>query len=119
MSILAGKVRLSSSAMSRASSVTSTMVGDSVCWRAKASRLRVSVPPRWAASSAGLSRRSNSGSRPSSRSVASSRLPCTTARRFPKSCAMPPVSLPIASIFCAWRSLSSIERCSVMSCISV
>ena len=35
--------------------------------------------------------------------------------RLLKSCAMPPASWPIASIFCAWRSCSSSARRSVMS----
>ena len=35
---------------------------------------------------------------------ASSRLPRIAARMLLKSCAMPPASVPIASIFCAWRS---------------
>ena len=42
-----------------------------------------------------------------SRRLARSRLPSTTASMLLKSCAMPPVSLPIASIFCACRSVSS------------
>ena len=37
----------------------------------------------------------------------SSRLPEMPASRLLKSCAMPPVSWPTASIFCAWRSCSS------------
>ena len=41
--------------------------------------------------------------------------PMTAASRLLKSCAMPPVSLPIASIFCAWISWLSSERCSLMS----
>ena len=41
--------------------------------------------------------------------------PITAASRLLKSCAMPPVSLPIASIFCAWISWLSSERCSVTS----
>ena len=36
------------------------------------------------------------------------RLPRITVSRLLKSCAMPPVSWPIASIFCAWRSASSV-----------
>ena len=38
--------------------------------------------------------------------------PMTAARRLLKSCAMPPVSLPIASIFCAWINWLSSDRCS-------
>ena len=37
--------------------------------------------------------------------------------RLLKSCAIPPVRLPIASIFCACRSCSSVWRRSVMSWI--
>ena len=41
------------------------------------------------------------------RRFASSALPMITASRLLKSCATPPVSWPIASIFCAWRSCAS------------
>ena len=40
----------------------------------------------------------------------SSRLPMMPASRLLKSCARPPVSWPTASIFCAWRSASSVSR---------
>ena len=39
----------------------------------------------------------------------------TAVSRLLKSCAMPPVSWPIASIFCDWRSISSARRRSAMS----
>ena len=50
-----------------------------------------------------------------SASVRKSRLPMTTPSKLLKSCAMPPVNCPTASIFCAWRSWFSSLRWSVMS----
>ena len=43
------------------------------------------------------------------------RPPITAASKLLKSCAMPPVSLPIASIFWAWINWFSSDRCSVIS----
>ena len=50
--------------------------------------------------------------RPAGACAASSRLPSTTASRLLKSCAMPPVSWPMASIFCDWnkRRTGLLER---------
>src|SRR5437667_2612611 len=49
------------------------------------------------------------------RSASSSALARMIVRRLLKSCAMPPVSWPIASIFWAWRSCSSRPRRSLTS----
>ena len=63
-----------------------------------------------------LASRSSAGSlRSARRRCSDSILPVMTVSRLLKSCAMPPVSWPIASIFCAWRSRSSLARRSVMS----
>ena len=51
-------------------------------------------------------------------SSSTSRLPSTTPSRLLKSCARPPVSWPIASSFCASRSLISVLRCSLPTRIS-
>ena len=50
---------------------------------------------------------------------AASRLPEMTVRRLLKSWATPPVSWPIASIFCACRRRSSAARCSVRSRVTL
>ena len=75
------------------------------CWRANASRRWVSDAPRSAPCSApsiSRCRRGSSGMRLRSRS----RLPITAISRLLKSCATPPVSWPMVSIFCAWRNCS-------------
>ena len=95
----------------RAAPAMSIGCGSSFCRRAKASRRRTSSLPcsaarlvmprisRWSSSSS-----ARFSSRPSP--------PITAASKLLKSCAMPPVSLPIASIFWAWISWLSSERCS-------
>ena len=75
------------------------------CWRAKASSRWVSEAPRsapWIAPSTSRCRRGSSGRRLRSRS----RLPITAISRLLKSCATPPVSWPMVSIFWAWRNCS-------------
>ena len=54
--------------------------------------------------------------RPSRRRSARSRLPMIAVSRLLKSCAMPPVRRPTASIFCAWRSASSVASRRAISC---
>ncbi len=83
------------------------------CRRAKASRRCVSAAPRCAPCTApSTSRVARGSTRHCLRS--NSRLPSTAIRRLLKSCATPPVSWPIISVFCTWRSCSSVRlRCSI------
>ena len=121
ISTLVPNVRLKSLVTPSINSLTSTTLGCSGWRRAKASSRRVSSAPRSAAVSASLA----NSSRPEplvSSSRSRSRLPITTLSRLLKSCASPPVRLPMASIFIAWRSWSSTDCsasaarfCSVMS----
>ena len=95
--------------MPRTSSARSTGLGSSAWRRAKASRRWVSDAPRsarpaWRRRSGGRSR-----DRRGRRLRSSSRLPSTAVSRLLKSCATPPVSWPIDSSFCRWRSCSSVR----------
>ncbi len=107
----------------------STATARRSCWRAKASRRWVSEAPRSAPCNApSTSRRSRGSSGKRLRS--SSRLPITAISRLLKSCATPPVSWPMVSIFwacssCSWAFsraetsfISSAVRCSTR-CSSV
>ena len=97
--------RSSRSLMPWISARRSTDTARRSCWRAKASSRWVSEAPRSApcsAPSTSRCRRGSSGRRLRSRS----RLPITAISRLLKSCATPPVSWPIVSIFCAWRNCS-------------
>ena len=60
--------------------------------------------------------RSSASVSPFSRRSARSMLPMMTVSRLLKSCAMPPVSWPTASIFCAWRSACSVISRRAVSC---
>jgi hypothetical protein len=73
--------------------------------REKASSWPVSLAPRRVDSSAVSAIRFSRGS--STREAISSSPPMIGVSRLLKSWAMPPVSWPTASIFCAWRSASS------------
>ena len=75
------------------------------CLRAKASIRWVSVAPRSAASRA-LRRNLVMSAPLAARRSARSRLPMIAESRLLKSCATPPVSWPIASIFCEWKKAS-------------
>ena len=82
--------------------------GANACRRANDSNCPVSAASRSAPCPARPSSRPISSVRPcSNRRRARSRLPITPCSMLLKSCAMPPVSCPIASIFCACRSASS------------
>ena len=94
--------------MPRTSSARSVGRGSSAWRRAKASRRWVSDAPRWAPCVAPSIRRSMPGS-DGKRLRRSSRLPSTAVSRLLKSCATPPVSWPIDSSFCMWRSCSSVR----------
>ncbi len=101
-------------AMPRTSSLTSTGRASIGCWREKASRRLISAAPPSAAVWQGATNSSTSGASPrASRSAV--RLPITTVSMLLKSCARPPVSSPMASIFCAWASAFWVRRWSVMS----
>ena len=97
----------------------STTVGER-CWRReKVSNWRVRLSPRLAAVWMASMARGNFGS---SRRLKVWALPPMIIRRLLKSCAIPPVSLPIASIFCdiascsrASTSFSWVSRRSVAS----
>ncbi len=94
----------------------STVSGRRVCRRENVSRRFVScaaLRAPWMAKSSG---RRMFGATPVSPTACGgdvkrwrriSRLPMMIVRRLLKSCAMPPVSCPTASIFCAWRSVAS------------
>jgi hypothetical protein len=95
-------------------SLRSRLADSSGCLRANAIRRRTSSAPRSAASSIVLTISARLGS-PATSSVKRSVMAMMAVSMLLKSWAMPPVSCPIASIFCAWRSwLSSCTR-SVMS----
>ena len=97
--------RSSRSIMPWISARRSTGTARRSCCRANASRRCVSDAPRSApciAPSISRCSRGSSGRRLRNRS----RLPITAISRLLKSCATPPVSWPIVSIFCAWRNCS-------------
>ena len=77
------------------------------CLRAKASMRWVSVAPRSAAMRA-LARNCEMSWPCARRRSARSRLPRMAESRLLKSCATPPVSLPMASIFCDWKKASCV-----------
>ena len=89
------------------SSLLSTRSGSSGSERAKDSRRRVSAAARVAPSIALLRCIITSRRGPLRRRSARSMPPTTTASMLLKSCAMPPVSWPTASIFWTWRSWAS------------
>ncbi|MCY1172854.1 hypothetical protein D9M73_129980 [compost metagenome] len=100
-------VRSSKSDMPLTSATGSIGSDRSASSREKASNCRVSAAARLAPSAAlSIWRRAAAGS-PSICRLASSRPPRTTASMLLKSCAMPPVNWPTASIFWTWRNLLS------------
>ncbi len=107
--------RLSMSLSSGKSSARSITLGCSICRREKASNWRVRLPPRSVALVI-VSRRCVSVSPVMCRRSRCT-VPLTIMSRLLKSCATPPVSWPMASRRCAWRSASSaISRRSASSC---
>ncbi len=107
-SMVEGSVERSSLQASRTSSGSATGRRAPRCPRLKVSIWPISSRARCAeccARSRYLPRRASASS--DWRSAASARLPRIPCRMLLKSCAMPPVRWPIASIFCAWRSWSS------------
>ena len=114
MRIAPPSVRWSSSAVPASSPAGSIVLGSSGCLRAKASRRSVSSAasrPVSRASSISVRRSSCGGVSASS----SSRSIDSTASRLLKSCATPPVSWPIASIFWTWCSSAWADCRSVTS----
>ena len=93
--------------MPATSRLSETISGISGCRREKASRRSVSCAARQALPSAADTIGWNSCPEVRRRSMVS-RLPRITVSKLLKSCATPPVSWPIVSIFCAWRSRSSV-----------
>jgi len=92
----------------------SRILGASTCFLLNASSCRVRSPAWLAASLMTRTRRSRVSS--PSRSVSSSSpWPVITVSRLLKSCATPPASRPMLSIFCDWRTCSSSCRRSVTS----
>ena len=91
------------------------LAGCRVCLREKPSRPCVKLAPPSAALIASVMR-SLAAVGMANLLWARSRLPCTTASRLLKSCAMPPVNWPTASIFWAWRSSFSACLRTVISC---
>jgi hypothetical protein len=73
-------------------------LGSSTCWRANASNRFINSAPRMAAFKAVSACRNKRGVCCSER-VNNCMLPTITESRLLKSCAMPPVSRPTASIF--------------------
>ena len=114
ISICSPSVGRSSFAVSMISVLTSVSCGCSGCLRAKASRCWVRSAPRDAASSIILVMAASCGSS-STASARISIVPVITVRILLKSCAMPPVSWPTASIFSACRIRSSAAILSVRS----
>ena len=107
-------VRCSSFAVSMISVLTSVSFGSSGCLRANASRCWVRSAPREAASSIIRVMAASCGS-PLTASARISIVPVMTVRMLLKSCAMPPVSWPTASIFSACLIRSSAAILSVRS----
>ena len=109
-------VRRSRSSMPPISLLASSARGSRVWRREKAKRRCVSAAARLADSIAAFRKRSTSLVRPSDRRYCTrSSAPVMPCSRLLKSCAMPPVSWPTASIFCAWRNCSSKPRRSLTS----
>ena len=114
----APRVRVSSSDMPATRPFTSTGCGASGWRREKARRRAVSAAARRAPLIAlSAERRSRAASSGRFR-CRISRLPITTWSRLLKSCAMPPVSWPTASIFCACRSCSCAASSSASRALS-
>ena len=91
--------------------LTSTALGSSGWRRAKASSRWVRAAARLAAPIALSMKLCTSSYRPSRmRRFTTSIEPMMAVSMLLKSCAIPPVSWPIASIFCEWRSASSAWR---------
>ena len=109
MLMFAPSERSSRSVMPLTRSGMATATGLRFCRRAKASMRWVRMAPRWAACTALATSGAILGSSPMRRCT-SSRLPSTAVSRLLKSCATPPVSWPIASIFCDWKSASRASR---------
>ena len=107
-------VRRNSGIMSGTVAVRLIGAGINGCLRAKASNWLVRVAPRCAAQVA-RSIRACKGSERSMRVRVSSRFPRITVSRLLKSCAMPPVSWPIACIFWDSRNTASAWTRLVMS----
>ena len=84
------------------------------CRRLKARSWRVSAAARCAASTINVTSRAP-GPSPPRRCWRKWQRPVITVRRLLKSWATPPASCPTASIFCDWRSCSSIRRSRVTS----
>ena len=100
------RARLRRSSMPPTSSATSTAAGFNSWRRANASNRWVSAAPRSAPCMA-LSRSRFARGSSGRRFFSSSRLPNTAMSRLLKSCAIPPVSWPIVSSFCASNSCAS------------
>ena len=113
-SIRSPSVRRSSLSVPATRSVRLVGCGVSRCLREKASRRRVSSAARSPDAAMFLSCSCWSRDRLSA-SCSSSTLAMMTIRILLKSCATPPVSWPTASIFCDWRSISSVASLSVTS----
>ncbi len=99
-------VRRSMSSIPWTRAARSTGRGSRCCLRPKASSRCVRAAPRPAARSAPSS---SEVARPFAWRSASSRLPMTAVIRLLKSWAIPPVSCPSTSSFCAWRSTASVD----------
>ena len=114
ISICLPNVNDSNCAVSLTSPLMSISAGCSGCFLAKASRLDVSRAPRSAASLISFATAASCGLSltPSARI---SIVPVITVSMLLNSCAMPPVSWPTASIFCAWINCSSARRFWLMS----
>ena len=89
--------------------------GLSGCRREKVSSWRVRLSPRRAAPRIASMPAAASASVRRRRSI--SAWPLTIISRLLKSCAMPPVSWPIASIFCAWASCSRVCSSAISACL--
>ena len=101
-------VRRSMSSMSASSRFTLTLSGDRDCWRANARSLRVRVAARSTLCRPPSMSSCTWVSPRSSRRAMRRRLLITTASMLLKSCAMPPVSWPMASSFWICRSCTSV-----------
>ncbi|MNX89278.1 hypothetical protein D3C86_1212850 [compost metagenome] len=88
--------------------------GSSAWRRPKASSWLASFAPRWTPASA-FSSRLSARSLPITSLESNCRLPAITCRRLLKSCATPPVSWPMDSIFCACCRAFSVWRRSAIS----
>ena len=96
----------------------SSTFGVSICFRLNARSCRVSEVARSAAAEISFAGPRSAGSGPS-RSNRNSEYPEITISRLLKSCAIPPASRPIASIFCDCRNCCSRARRSVTSSVKI